>query len=121
MDIFSRNGKAHLDLCENLCCCVHVLVVADGPPRHDHGDNEDHDVGADNDRHWTHEGPDEALFRGEPTVGGGAVTPEVQRLIADDADDDHHEGQEVAGDVVGDDAKPVCSPHISQQLVNVKP
>ena len=54
-------------------------------------------------------------------MGGGAVTPEVQRLVADDADDDHHEGEEVAGDVVGDDAKPVSSPHISQQFVNVKP
>ena len=71
---------------------------------HYHGDDEDDNIGGDDDRHWAHEGPDEALFWRQPTMAGGAVTPEAQHLIADDADDDNEEGEEVADNVVGDDS-----------------
>ena len=103
----------HLYLGDNLRCRVHVLVVADGPPGHEHGDDENDNVGANNERHWTHEGPDEALLRRQPAVMESAITPEVQGLVEDDAHDDNQEGDEVANDVVGEDAKSVGSPNIS--------
>ena len=110
----------HLDLSDDLSCGVQVLVVADGSPGHQHGNDEDDDIDGDNDHDWAHEGPDEALLGGEPAVLWSTITPEIHGLIADHTDDDNEEGEEVANDVVGDDAKLICPPDISHQLINVK-
>ena len=47
------------------------------------------------------------------------VPAEVQRLVAEDGEGDHQEGQPVAQGVVEVDAALAGLPHVRQQLVNV--